>query len=105
MAYFDNRKDLFLQVDSSQNGIGAAFIQDGRPIEYGSKSLSGTQRKWARIEKELLAVVVGLVRFDQYTYGRRVYVQYDHKLLESILRKPLSEALRRLQNLLMRLDR
>ena len=81
LAYFDNRKDLFLQLDSSQNGIGAVLIQAGRPIEYASKFLSETQRKWAQIEKELLALVVGLERFDQYTYGRRVYVQNDHKLL------------------------
>ena len=68
LAYFDNNKDVVLQVDSSKDGIGAALMQDGRPIEFTSKSLSETQRKWAQIEKELLSVVVGLERFDQYTY-------------------------------------
>ena len=105
LAYFDNRMDLFLQVDSSQNGIGTALIQEGRTIEYASKSLSETQQKWAQIEKELLAVVAGLEKFDQYTYGRRVYVQNDQKPLENILCKPLCQAPRRLQNLLMRLHR
>ena len=64
LAYFDNTKDLLLQVDSSQNGIGTALIQDGPPIEYASKSLSKKQRKWVKIEKELLSVIVGLERFD-----------------------------------------
>ena len=67
MAYFDNIKDLFLQVDSGQNDIGTALIPDGLPIEYASKSFSETQRKWARIEKELFVVMVGLEIFDQYT--------------------------------------
>ena len=105
LAYFNNDKEVHLQVDSSKDGIGAVLLQDGRPIEFASKALSNTQRRWAQIEKELLAVVVGLERFDQYTYGRKVYVQNDHKPLANILKKPLSETPRRLQNLLMRLHR
>jgi transposase InsO family protein len=49
--------------------------------------------------------VFGLERFDQYTYGRSVVVQNDHKPLASILRKPLSQAPKRLQALMMRLYR
>ena len=56
-------------------------------------------------EKETLAVVYGLERFDQYTYGRNVKVQNDHKPLEQILKKPLNQAPRRIQALLMRLYR
>ena len=105
LAYFDVDKDLYLQVDSSKDGVGCVMHQEGRPIEYASKSLTETQRRWAQIEKELLSVVIGLERFDQYTYGRKVIVQNDHKPLEQILKKPLSQVPRRLQNLLMRLHR
>ena len=105
LAYFDMDKELFLQVDSSQSGVGCFLHQDGRPIEYASKTLTETQRRWAQIEKELLSVVIGLERFDQYTYGRKVIVQNDHKPLEQIIKKTLSQVPRRLQNLLMRLHR
>lgn len=105
LAYFDNDEDIVLQVDSSQDGVGAVIMQKGRPIEYASKTLSQTQRRWAQIEKELLAVIIGLERFDHYTYGRKVHVHNDHKPLANILKKPLSQAPRRLQNLLMRLYR
>ena len=105
LAYFDPDKDLFIQVDSSKDGVGCVIHQEGRPIEYASKTLTETQRRWAQIEKELLSVVIGLERFDQYTYGRKVVVQNDHKPLEHILKKPMSQAPRRLQNLLMRLHR
>lgn len=105
LSYFDNNKELCLQVDSSKDGVGVALMQEGRPIEFASRSLTTCQRRWAQIEKELLAVIIGLERFDQYTYGRKVYVQNDHQPLANILKKPLSEAPRRLQNLLMRLHR
>ncbi|MCG8429883.1 MAG: DDE-type integrase/transposase/recombinase, partial [Candidatus Omnitrophica bacterium] len=105
LSYFDPNKPLILQADCSKDGVGVALLQDGKPIEYASKSLTDTQRRWAQIEKELFAVVYGLERFDQYTYARKVQVQNDHKPLEMILKKPLSQAPRRLQNLMMRLHR
>ena len=105
LSYYDPDKELTIQVDSSKDGIGAALIQEGRPIEYASRALTQTERKWAQIEKETLAVVYGLERFDQYTYGRNVKVQNDHKPLERILKKPLNQAPRRIQALLMRLYR
>ena len=105
LSYYDPDKELTIQVDSSKDGIGAALIQEGRPIEYASRALTQTERKWAQIEKETLAVVYSLERFDQYTYGRNVKVQNDHKPLERILKKPLNQAPRRIQALLMRLFR
>lgn len=59
----------------------------------------------AQIEKEALAVLYGLERFDQYTYGRKVIIQNDHKLLETILKKPLSQAPKRLQDIIVKLFR
>lgn len=47
----------------------------------------------------------GLERFNQYTYGVDIVVENDHKPLESILKKPLSQAPPRLQRLLPRLQK
>ena len=105
LAYFDIAKDIELQVDSSKDGVGAVLLQGGKPVEYASRSLSSNERNWAQIEKELLAVVFGLERFDQYTYGKKVIVQNDHKPLAAILKKPLSQTPKRLQSLLMRVHR
>ena len=41
-------------------------------------------------------------RFDQYAYGRTVTVQNDHKPLAAIIRKPLSMAPKRLEDIMMR---
>ena len=59
----------------------------------------------AQIEKELLAVVFGLERFNQYVYGKEVEVESDHKPLEAILLKPLCHAPPRLQRMLLRLQK
>ncbi|GFS01191.1 retrovirus-related Pol polyprotein from transposon 17.6 [Elysia marginata] len=105
LKYFDPNEPLSLQVDSSVDGMGAVLLQKGMPIEYASRSLTKTQQKWAQIEKETLAVVFGLERFHQYTYGRLISIENDHKPLEMILNKPLSQAPKRLQNLMIRINR
>ena len=46
----------------------------------------------------------GLERFDQYTYGRKIVVENYHKPLDSILKKPLSLAPKRIQALILRLQ-
>ena len=95
-AYFDPTKDVVLQVDSSKDAVGAVILQDGRPVEYASRSLRLFERNWAQIEKEALSILFALERFDQITFGRKIIVQNDHKPLGSILRKPLSQASKRL---------
>ena len=91
-----------IQVDSSKHGIGAVLLQEGRPVEYASRALSPSERNWAEIEKEALSVLYDLERFDQYTYGRLVKVENDHKPLATILRKPMSQEPKRLQDIMMR---
>ena len=72
---------------------------------YVSRSLTETECNYAQIEKELLAVVFGLERFENYTYGRHVEVESDHKPLEIIHRKNLHSAPKRLQRMLLRLQK
>ena len=90
---------------TSEKGLGASFLQDGKPLAYASRALTNTETNYAQIEKELLAIVFGVERFHQYTYGRNVVVDSDHKPLETIFGKPLASAPRRLQKMLMRLQR
>ena len=105
LAFYNQNLDLVLQVDGSKNGIGAVLLQNDQPIEYASRALTKSQRNWAQIEKELLSVVFGLERFGQYTYGRKVLIHNDHRPLETILKRPLNQAPKRLQTLAMRINR
>ena len=92
LRYFDPNEETVLQCDASDTGLGASLMQKGQPVAYASRSLIDTERNYAQIEKELLAIVFGTEKFNQYTYGRRVIVESDHKPLETIYKKPLVSA-------------
>ena len=105
LQYFDPNKETVLQCDASQYGLGASITQNDHPVSYASRSLTETEERYAQIEKELLAIVFGAERFENYLYGRRVVVETDHKPLESIFKKSLVTAPKRLQRMLMRLQK
>ena len=80
-------------------------MQDGRPVAYASRALTSTEQNYAQIEKELLAVCFGLERFHTYCYRHpNLVVETDHKPLISIFSKALSNAPRRLQRMMLRLQ-
>ena len=37
LKYYEREKDLVIQCDASDGGIGAALVQDGRPVAYGAE--------------------------------------------------------------------
>ena len=104
LSYYDPSKALVIECDASSKGLGAALLQDGKPIEYASRSLTDSEQRYAQIEKECLAIVYALERFHQYTFGRMTMVETDHKPIESIVKKPLSKAPKRLQSMLLRMS-
>ncbi|XP_055890320.1 uncharacterized protein LOC129927122 [Biomphalaria glabrata] len=59
LIFYNPDKKLEIQVDSSQHGLGAVLMQEGQPIEFASRALTPTEKRWAQIEKELLAWVEG----------------------------------------------
>ena len=91
LAYFDKDKPIVLSVDSSSKGMGAALLQEGKPIAYASCALTETQQRYSQIEKETLAIVFGCKKFHQYIYGQQVTVESDHKPLQSIYKKGIYE--------------
>jgi hypothetical protein len=74
-------KPTTVSCDVSRAGLGAVLLQEGKPIVYTSRSLTDAETRYANIERELLAMVFGLERFNQYTYGRDITVESDHKPL------------------------
>ena len=45
LCYYDPSKKSTIQVDASSRGLGAALIQEGKPIAFASKSLIETKQR------------------------------------------------------------
>lgn len=117
LRYFDVKAPVMLQVDASEYGLGTALLQPAtnaidssniqwQPVAYCSSSLSPTEQRYAQIEKETLAIVHAFHKFDQLLFGKSdVTVHSDHQPLETIFKHPLASAPRRLQSMMLALQR
>ena len=95
---------MTIQVNASQVGLGAALLQDNKPIAFASKTLTNAECRYANIEREMLAVVFGVERFHTYIYGWSFTMEADHKPLESISSKNLADMLAWLQCMMLHLQ-
>ena len=106
LQFYDYRKPLYIEVDTSKKWIGVAMLQEDcivqntsrcdipnnlRPISYASKTLSSTESNYmySNIECELLGVLFAITHFKHFTYGHTVHVITDHKPLVSLFKKSL----------------
>ena len=105
LAYYKPGEPLAVQCDSSQAGLSAALMQGGHLIAYASRALTETQTCYAQMEKEMLVIVFTVEKFNDYTFGHKTIVFSNHKLLESIFKKPLHRAPKHLQGMMIRLQK
>jgi hypothetical protein len=110
LTFFDVTKPVYLQVDASQGGLGGSLLQPNtehklQPVAFTSCRMRPNETNWAQIEKECLAIVAACDKWDLWIYGLEVTVHTDHQPLETIFKKPLNAAPRRLQKMMMRLQR
>ena len=76
-----------LQVDASDVGVGAVLSQideEGmdHPVAYFSRKLLPREQKYATVEKECLAIKLGIEKFSVYLMGREFTIQTDHRALQ-----------------------
>lgn len=106
LQYYNPKEPLTMECDASCFGLGVAVYQEEGVIGYASRTLTATERNYAQIEKELLAILFACVRFDQLVVGNpKTIVKTDHKPLINIFEKPLLSAPKRLQHMLLNLQR
>ena len=106
LKHYDINEEVTLQCDASEKGLSATLLQRGQPLAFTSRTLSTTERRYAQIEKECLAIVFGCQKFSQYITRRaKVTVESDHKPLQSIFKKSLLDTPCRLQRMMLRLQR
>ena len=53
LQYFDSTQHVTIQVDASQRGLGAVFLQANGPVEFASKLLTETESRYSNIERDV----------------------------------------------------
>lgn len=89
----DHNKPFTLQIDACDKGIGAVLLQGSdsgilHPVCYASQKLKTFQQNYSTIEKECLALVFALHKFDVYlnNANHTVKVFTDHNPLKFLNR-------------------
>ena len=84
----DLHKPFILRTDASDVGIAAVLLQEhsgGKfPVAYASKKLSKCQRNYSVIERECLAIVWAVQRYEPYLYGNEFTIETDHQPLKCV---------------------
>ena len=92
----DFDKEFILRTDASDSGLGAVLLQNHEdrvfPIAFASKKLSGAPKSYATVEKECMAIVWGVEKFQSYLYGREFTLQTDHQPLTYLNTAKLSNS-------------
>ncbi|XP_076032751.1 uncharacterized protein LOC143020322 isoform X3 [Oratosquilla oratoria] len=81
----DPKLTFVLRTDASLYGLGAVLLQYHdecpHPVAYASRKLLDREKRYSTIERECLAVVFSISRFDYYLRGKEFVLEVDHKPL------------------------
>ena len=58
LAYYDHIQLLVMQTNASEYGLGAALLQNNKPITFPSKTLTDVETRYANIERACLSDLV-----------------------------------------------
>uniref|UniRef100_A0A0K0G3G2 RNA-directed DNA polymerase n=1 Tax=Strongyloides venezuelensis TaxID=75913 RepID=A0A0K0G3G2_STRVS len=101
----DPTKTFTIMTDASIQGLGAALMQEDRPIAFASRTLKKSKTMYAPVQLEALGLVYALKQFSPYIYGKRSVVLTDQSSLLSLMtKKDVSNILDRYKNYIMGFD-
>ena len=85
LALPDFSEVFVIETDASSAGIGAIPMQKGHPLAYISRTLGPKWQQLSVYEKELLAVVFLVQKWEQYLSGGHFIIKTDQKSLKWLL--------------------
>ena len=81
----DFSKTFILQTDASENGAGAGLMQEhqgvNHPVAFCSRKFLPREKRYSVIERECLALVWAVQKFQKYLYGVEFILETDHQPL------------------------
>lgn len=93
LALPDYCKEFMLRTDASDLGIGGVLLEKSKtvnwvPIQWASKKLTDTEKRYGISEKEMLAVFWAIKKSEYELRGRNFKLITDHRAEEFIRRRP-----------------
>eukprot|EP00477_Mikrocytos_mackini_P000180 GAHX01000190.1.p1 GENE.GAHX01000190.1~~GAHX01000190.1.p1 ORF type:complete len:526 (+),score=71.90 GAHX01000190.1:1842-3419(+) len=74
----DLNSSFVLQTDASDYAIGAALLQNNKPIGFFSAKLSTTEQRYSIVEKETYAILRALRHFKTLVFNSLVHIETDN---------------------------
>lgn len=83
-------REFVVETDASDGGMGTILMQDQHPIAYISKALAKKHQSLSVYEKELMAVVHAVKKWDHYLGHRKFQIRTNHRSLKFLLEQRIT---------------
>ena len=80
LAYPDFNERFDIHTDYSDYQLGAVISQNGKPIDFYIRKLTGPQTRYKVTENSLLSIVETLKEFCTDLLGQKLKIYTDHKI-------------------------
>ncbi|CAK9293182.1 unnamed protein product [Gordionus sp. m RMFG-2023] len=96
LNYYNPDLPIGIATDASKKGLGAVLFHievNGKemPIAYASRTLLKAEINYTNIEREALAIVYAVKKFQEFLIGSKFVIITDHKPLVYIFTKGLKD--------------
>ena len=75
----DETQPFQVETDASEFALSATLNQNGRPVAFFSRTLSGSELKHSSVEKEAAAIVEAVRKWRHYLTGKHFTLITDQK--------------------------
>ncbi|GKC73476.1 ty3-gypsy retrotransposon protein, partial [Tanacetum coccineum] len=86
----DSSKTFMVECDASSEGVGAILSQDEHLVAYFSKGFSLSNRVKSAYDRELLASILAVQKWNHYLSSRHFIVRIDHYTLKFLLEQRIT---------------
>lgn len=90
LAVPDFSAPFTVETDASQFGIGDVLMQKDHPLAFINKTQGPKWQNLSVYEKELLAIVTAVQKWEQYLLNNHFVIKTDQKSLKWLLQQKIS---------------